>query len=265
MQVEKIYKHLTTKEYGVHKGTTVDGTDGKIKHTMEVNGEPREVADSTFRRWWKWVEDVTPEELDEALELFHKAEDKVGTKQPTVQDLIQLNELGIELTEEELQVFEGQCQQTESASDEPIIHELPVVDLTKKEEEQQPDEAPQEQVEQVQEQPKEKKVNGRKSEPPETAAYFLSRVVENGGEWHVYTEGREGVVKSGGKAVLFFGFVRNGIRIHMKEQLDEAVIKCPYPVEEKHTYPKQFPFRFVVPEINDESKQLIEQILKLHI
>lgn len=250
MQVEKIYKSLTTKEYGVYKGTTVDGTDGKIKHTLEVNGDVREVADSTFRRWWKWVEDVTPEELDEALELFHNAKDKVLTQQPTVEDLIQLNELGIELTEEELQVFEEQSQPVEQQDDQPVEHELPTVELD------QPDK---------EEEPKEKKVTARKSEQPETATYFLSRVTQLGGEWHIYTEGREGVVKSGGRAVLFFGFVRNGIRIYMKEQLDEAVIQCPYTVEEKHTYPKQFPFRFVVPEINDESKALIEEILKLHI
>lgn len=262
MQVEKIYKSLTTKEYGVYKGTTVDETDGKIKHTLEVNGETREVADSTFRRWWKWVEDVTPEELDEALELFHQAKDKVLTKQPTVEDLIQLNELGIELTDEELQVFDGQSQQVDQQNDEPVVHELPTVELETTQPEEQPEEQPQGQTE---EQQKEKKVTVRKSEHPQTAAYFLSRVTELGGEWHIYTEGREGVVKSGGRAVLFFGFVRNGIRIYMKEQLDEAVIQCPYTVEEKHTYPKQYPFRFVIPEINDESKELIEEILKLHI
>lgn len=247
MQVEKIYKHLTTKEYGVYKGTTVDETDGRIKHHLDVDGEQRDVADSTFRRWWKWVEDVTPEELDEALQLFHKAKDKVLSNQPTVEDLIQLNELGMELTEEELELFNQQPQEAEEQQ-EPVVHELPVVDSP-----EQP------------EQPKEKKPVVRKSEKPPTAEYFLSQVEEKGGEWHIYTEGREGIVKSGGRGVLFFAFVKQGIRIYMKEQLDEAVIKCPYPVEEKHTYPKQFPFRFVVPEINDESKELIDQILKLNI
>ena len=259
MQVEKIYKHLTTKEYGVYRGTTVDQTDGKIKHHLDVDGEPREVADSTFRRWWKWVEDVTPEELDEALELFHNAKDKVLPSQPTVEDLIKLNELGMELTEDELELFNQQPQEA-GEQQEPVAHELPVVDLEKKSDEQ-PQEQPQEQPEE----PKEKKPVVRKSEKPPVAEYFLSQVEEKGGEWHIYTEGREGIVKSGGRGVLFFAFVKQGIRIYMKEQLDDAVIKCPYPVEEKHTYPKQFPFRFVVPEINDESKQLIEQILQLNI
>lgn len=256
MQVEKIYRSLTTKEYGVYKGTTVDKTDGKIKHNLDVNGEQREVADSTFRRWWKWVEDVTPEELDEALELFHKAKDKVLSSQPTVEDLIQLNELGMELTEEELQLFNQQPQEADEQQNEPVVHELPVVDSTKQPTEEQ----------QAEDQPQQgKKPVVRKSEKPQTAEYFLSQVEEKGGEWHIYTEGREGIIKSGGRGVLFFGFVKQGIRIYMKEQLDEAVVNCPYPVEEKHTYPKQFPFRVVIPEINDESKVLIEEILKLHI
>lgn len=244
MQVEKIYKSLTTKELGVYRGTTVDEVDGKIRHTLLVDGEERIVADSTFRRWWKWVEETTPEDLQESMDLIKEA---VLTKEPTIEDLKQLNESGEELTEEELQLFQEQAQQRKEEQDV-VVHELPTVEFTTPVEE-----------------PQEKKVVVRKSDKPKTAEYFLSRVTELGGEYQIYTEGREGVVKSGGRAVLFFGFVRSGIRVYMKEQLDEAVIKCPYPVEEKHSYPKQYPYRFVIPEINPESEELIEEILKLHI
>lgn len=250
MQVEKIYRSLTTKEYGVYKGTTVDEVDGKIRHTLLVDGEERQVMDSTFRRWWKWVEETTPEDLNESLELLNQIKDTVLTKEPTIEDLKQLNESGEELTEEELQLFTEQAQQVAQEKEErekatPIVYELSTGESTEEQEEKKP--------------------VVRKSEKPQTAEYFLSQVEEKGGEWHIYTEGREGIIKSGGRGVLFFGFVKQGIRIYMKEQLDEAVVNCPYPVEEKHTYPKQFPFRVVIPEINDESKVLIEEILKLHI
>lgn len=241
MEVKKIYKSLTTKELGVYQATTVDEVDGKIRHTLLVNGEQRVVMDSTFRRWWKWVEDTTPEDLDESLELI---KDIVLTEEPTIKDLKELNESGEELTEQELKLFQEQAQQRKQEQDI-VTYDLQTGETTQ----------PQEQ----------KKTVVRKSEKPQTAEYFLQQVEEHGGEWHIYTEGREGVVKSGGRAVLFFGFVRSGIRIYMKEQLDEVAIKCPYPVEEKQTYPKQYPFRFVIPEINDESKQLIKDILDLHI
>ncbi len=244
MKVEKIYKSLTTKEYGVYQGTTVDDVDGKIRHTLLVNGEERVVMDSTFRRWWKWVEETTPEDLPESLELLEQVKDTVLTKEPTIEDLKQLNESGEELTEEELLLFQQQAQQAAKEKEElekatPVVYEL--------------------------QSNEEKKTAVRKSERPQTAEYFLSQVEEKGAEWHLYTEGREGIVKSGGRGVLFFGFVKQGIRIYMKEQLDEAVIQCPYPVEEKQTYPKQYPFRVLIPEVNDESKKLIEQILTLYI
>lgn len=242
MEVKKIYKSLTTKELGVYQGTTVDEVDGKIRHTLLVNGEERVVMDSTFRRWWKWVEETTPEDLEESMELI---KDIVLTEEPTIDDLKQLNESGEELTEEELQLFQQQAQQRKQEQDV-VAYDLSTGEATQPAEE-------------------EKKVVVRKSDKPKTAEYFLSRVEALGGEWHIYTEGREGVVKTGGRAVLFFGFVRDGIRIYMKEQLDEAVIKCPYTVEEKYSYPKQYPFRFVIPEINPESEELIEEILKLHI
>jgi len=244
MKVEKIYRSLTTKEYGVYQGTTVDEVDGKIRHTLLVDGEERVVMDSTFRRWWKWVEETTPEDLPESLELLEKVKDTVLTQQPTIEDLKQLNESGEELTEEELQLFKEQAQLVAQVKDEiekatPVVYELPSTE--------------------------EKKPVVRKSEKPQIAEYFLSQVEAKGGEWHIYTEGREGIVKSGGRGVLFFGFVKQGIRIYMKEQLDEATIPCPYPVEEKQTYPKQYPFRVLVPELNEQSEQLLNQILDLYI
>lgn len=232
MTMEKIYKSLTTKEIGVYKGTSVDSTDGKIKHTLIVDGVEKEVSDSTFKRWWKLVEETTPEDLQQSIDTLNEIKDVVLKEQPTIEDLKQLNESGAELTEEELQMFKDQSQQH-------------VVSLEK--------------VVKVQK-PKQQ----RKGEVTGVASYLMTQVQENGGIFHIYSEGREGVIKFGGKPVMFFGFVKGGIRLYMKEQLDEA-INCPYPVEEKHSYPKQYPFRVVIPELNDESKKILTTILSLYI
>lgn len=243
MEVKKIYRSLTTKEYGVHQGTTVDEVDGKIRHTLLVNGEERQVMDSTFRRWWKWVEETTPEDLPESLELLEQVKDTVLTKDPTIEHLIHLNESGEELTEEELELFQQQAQQAAKQKEE-LEKATPVVyELTSSED---------------------KKPAVRKSEKPEIAEYFLAQAEEKGAEYHIYAEGREGVIKVNNRAVIFFGFVGKGIRVYLKEQLDEA-INCPYDVQEKHSYPKQYPFRIQVPELNDESKQLLTDILALYI
>jgi hypothetical protein len=232
MTIEKIYQSLTTKELGVYKDTTVDSTDGKIKHVLIVDGQEKEVSDSTFKRWWKLVEETTNEDLQESLDSLNEIKDNVLKEQPTIEDLKELNESGVELTEEELQMFKEQSQE-------------------------------QPQQEKV-EQPKVKQPKVRKGEITGVGSYLMTLVEQNGGIFHIYTEGREGVIKFGGKPVMFFGFVKGGIRLYMKDALDE-MLGCPYPVEEKHSYPKQYPFRVVIPELNEQSKKLLNDILSLHI
>lgn len=240
MATEKIYKSLTKEELGVLKGTEVDKVDGSVKYILDIIGdfgvmEQRKVAQSTFKRWWRLVEDVTMENQETQVETqVDEPVNEVPQPEPTIEDLKKFNDAGGELTEEELQVL---AQGTTQIAD----------------------------IEQILE-PLNEKPRQRKPRKIEGAVEFLkTSVEEKGGEFNVYAEGRKGVVKVNGKAVLFFGFRRHGgVRLFLKEQLDDA-LNCPYPVIEKDSYPKQFPFRLDIKTLDDTSKELLSNILELYI
>lgn len=244
MTTEKIYKLLTRGEVGVLKGTEIDQVDGRIFYLLEMldNGQPvelRRVAQSTFKRWWRLVEDTTDTTDNEAEE--NAVEEQVETKgQPTIEDLKKFNDAGGQLTEEELQVFKQEA--TKTSTMEQVIAE-------------------QAQAEQEVEQPK--KPKPRKIEG---VAMGVKELVEtHGGEFHLYSEGRGGVIKVGGKPVMFFGLRKHGaIRLFMKEELDET-LNCPYPVVESNGYPKQFPFRLDIKVIDEESQDLLYNIFNLYL
>lgn len=244
MATEKIYKLLTRGEVGVLKGTELDQVDGRIFYLLEIldNGQPvelRRVAQSTFKRWWRLVEDTTVTTEDDAEE--NTVEEQVEPQeQPTIEDLKKFNEAGGELTEEELQVFKQEA--TKTSTMEQVIAE-------------------QEQAEQEVEQPKQ-----LKPRKIEGVAMDIKELVEtHGGEFHLYSEGRGGVIKVGGKPVMFFGLRRHGaIRLFMKEALDEA-LNCPYPVVEGKGYPKQYPFRLDIKVSNEESRDLLYNIFNLYL
>ena len=232
MSNEKVYRSITKGEIGVHKGTRVD-KDGKIIYTLDVNGELRDLHQVTLRRWWVLVEEeetneVEVETQETEAEVPQETEVQIVlTPESTIEDLKQINDSGKELSEQELQLLKS----------------------TPKEEEE-----------------KHKAPRVRKGDIPEVGKYLQTLTEEMGGNFHLYCEGREGVVKTGKskRAVIFFAFVGKGVRLYLKEQIDE-VIECPYEIEEKESYPKQYPFRILVPELNEESKQLLNDILDLHL
>lgn len=207
---KKVYRSLTKNELGIHVGTHVN-EDGSVIYTLDVNGEPRSIRESTLKRWWRLQEEVE--------------------EQPTIEDLQKLNESGVELTEEELETFKKEAQ---------AVAEQKVVEKTEKTK------------------PKKREMSG-------VQTYLEEAVTARGGEFHLYSEGRGGVIKAKGKPAMFFGFRKHGaVRLFMRETLDE-MLNCPYEIVEKHSYPKQFPFRIDIPTIDDESKVLLDNILSMYI
>ena len=138
---------------------------------------------------------------------------------------------------------------------------------------EQPKETPQEQimeepkveeVKPVEEKPKKEK---GKKEPKiaESCVFFEQLIEELGGGIQKYSEPAKRVVKNkDGKPVIFYMVGPKGVKVYLKESLDEA-LACPVTIEEKHTYPTQFPFRFQISFLDDERKELLYNILKLHI
>lgn len=240
MATQKMYKLLTKGDLGVLKGTEVDKVDGSVKYILDIIGdfgviEQRKVAQSTFKRWWRLVEDVTMEDKEQQEQVTTQQETakQVVTEQqpqPTMEVLKKFNDAGGELTEEELEVFTKQTTKIESI----------------------------EQLLQPKQPKKVRKIEG-------VTEFIKTLVEEKGGEFHVYSEGRKGVVKVNNKSVIFFGFRKHGaVRLFLKEQLDEA-LNCPYPVIEKDSYPKQFPFRLDIKTLDDTSKELLYNILNIYM
>lgn len=250
MTVEKIYRSLTKGEIGVYVGTSVDETDGKICHILNITHEDgsveeRHIADSTFKRWWKLVEETTAEDLQESVEQLNQIKHVVTKEQPTIEDLKQLNESGEELTEEELQLFRQQSQ-------EHVEKEVEVVEAVLE----------LQQTDTTEEKPKKKPVLN-KEDAHQMLMFVRETVEEIGGEITLYSEHREGVIKFKGKAEIFFGKVKNGLRLYFKEQIDEIVLNG-YNIEEKHSYPKQFPFRVLIPQLDDKSKEILSNIISFY-
>lgn len=205
MSTEKIYKSLTKGEVGVYQGTHVDD-DGAIKCTLLVNGEERIISESTFKRWWKLVEETTTEE---------------------------------------------ETQETE---------EVETTDTT---------EQPIEEVTETKEKETTKSSTANKKSPKDdegVADFFQKMIYEKEGSFAIYSEPAKRVVKNrSGKTVMFYMIKRNcGIKLYLPEQLDE-VIANGVMVEEKHTYPKQYPYRLEVTTLNDDTKDLLNNILQLYI
>ena len=245
MTTAKTYKLLTRGEVGILKGKEIDQVDGRIFYLLEMldNGQPvelRRVAQSTFKRWWRLVEDDTQQEEQPVEEQTETVEEVTEQEQPTIEDLKKFNDAGGELTEEELQVFKQEA--TKVPTMEQVIEE-------------------QEQTEQElvqRKKPKPRKLEG-------VGMYVKELVETHGGEFHLYSEGRGGVIKVGGKPVMFFGLRKHGaVRLFMKEALDEA-LNCPYPVVESTGYPKQFPFRLDIKVVDEESQDLLYNIFNLYL
>ena len=138
--------------------------------------------------------------------------------------------IAVELTEEELQVFKEQSVETAKT----II--------------------------------KEKKPVTKKKESTGVVEYFEKRVQEMYGTITEYSEPMKRVVKDAtGKTVIFY-MVRpnNAIKIYMKDQIDEVATDGVLAVEQQ-TYPKQFPFRLEIKELNEQNKTILEHILELFV
>lgn len=233
MTIGKLYKSLKKKQSGIYKGVEYNEEMGKNMHIVEVTREDGSVelvpvSQSTFKRWWRLAETqevVTP-----------------------VQTIQQIEE-----------IFNVEPVVEETVVEEPMVEEESVVEEVVEQVVELPTEKP---VEEKQQQKVEPKV--RKKEMSDVAKYLKDVVEDLGGVFHTYAEQREGVVKFKGKPIMFFGFVKDGIRLYLKDQLDE-MLGCPYPVEEKHSYPKQYPFRVVIPELTERNQELLQDILHLYI
>jgi len=234
MTMVKIYRNLTTKEVGIFKTTEVDKTDGRIHYLLEVKdeqGTPMEkrVLNTTFRRWWKLVEEVDSKDLQKTLNKIYSPDEEVE-EEPTIEDLKELNDSGVELTEEELKMFKEQSKEVAKT----------VV--------------------------KEKKPVTKKKESTGVVEYFEKRVQEMDGTITEYSEPMKRVVKDkNGKTVIFY-MVRpnNAIKIYMKDQIDEVATDGVLAVEQQ-TYPKQFPFRLEIKELTEQNKTILEHILELFV
>lgn len=130
------------------------------------------------------------------------------------------------------------------------------------EEEQPKQETPQPKPKEV-EQPKPKPRKGAKIVG--VAEYFKDLVHKNGLDFVLYSEGREGVVKLDNKSIMFFAIQRNGVlKVCLKDELDFSGMGFPYEVEMATTYPKQFPYRFVVTNLDNQAKKCLQDIIKMY-
>ena len=234
MTMVKIYRNLTTKEIGIFKTTEVDKTDGRIHYLLEVKdeqGTPTEkrVLNTTFRRWWKLIEEVPANELQQALNRIYSPEEEVVEKVPTMEDLKELNDSGVELTEEELKMFNQQSQEKAKA----VVKEKKPV---------------------------------KKKESTGVVEYFENAVKELGGSVTEYSETMKRVIKDqSGKTIIFY-VVRpnNSVKLYLKDQVDEVATNGILAVEQ-NTYPKQFPFRVEVKQLDEDSKKLFAHILEAYM
>lgn len=234
MTIVKIYRNLTTKEIGIFKTTEVDKTDGRIHYLLEVKdeqGTPMEkrVLNTTFKRWWKLVEEVDVKDLEKTLNKIYSPEEEVVEEQPTIEDLKELNDSGVELTEEELKMFKEQAEEVAKK----VVKE---------------------------------KKPAKKKESTGVTEYFETRIVELGGSITEYSEPMKRVAKDkDGRTVMFY-MVRpnNSIKLYLKEQVDEVATDGIL-AEEKHTYPKQFPFRVEIKQLDEQAKKLLEYVLAAHV
>lgn len=232
MSTEKIYKSLTKGEVGVYQGTHVDD-DGAIKCTLLVNGEERIISESTFKRWWKLVEEATTEDVKESVETFEKV-----VKPDTIDELKEINTEDEDIKPKEIEQFKEEAQEVEEVTE------------TKEKETT-------------------KSSTANKKSPKDdegVADFFQKMIYEKEGSFAIYSEPAKRVVKNrSGKTVMFYMIKRNcGIKLYLPEQLDE-VIANGVTVEEKHTYPKQYPYRLEVTTLNDDTKDLLNNILQLYI
>lgn len=245
MSTEKIYKSLTKGEVGVYQGTHVDD-DGAIKCTLLVNGEERIISESTFKRWWKLVEETTTEDVKESVETFEKV-----VKPDTIDELKEINTEDEDIKPKEIEQFKEDAQEVE---------EVETTDTTKQ---------PIEEVTETKEKETTKSSTANKKSPKDdegVADFFQKMIYEKEGSFAIYSEPAKRVVKNrSGKTVMFYMIKRNcGIKLYLPEQLDE-VIANGVTVEEKHTYPKQYPYRLEVTTLNDDTKDLLNNILQLYI
>lgn len=234
MTIVKIYRNLTTKEIGIFKTTEVDKTDARIHYVLEVKDEQgtpveKRVLNTTFRRWWKLVEEVDSKDLETTLNKLYSPEEEVVEEQPTIGDLKELNDSGVELTEEELKMFKEQSKEVAKT----VVKEKKPV--------------------------KQKESTG-------VTEYFETRIEELGGTITKYSEENKRVAKDkDGRTVMFY-MVRpnNSMKLYLKEQVDEVATDGIL-AEEKHTYPKQFPFRVEIKQLDEQAKKLLEYVLAAHV
>lgn len=243
MSNEKIYKSLTKGEVGVYQGTKVDSTDGRIFHILLINEETREISDSTFKRWWKLVEETAQEDVKESEISLEKV-----VKPTTIEELKEVNLEGEDMTEEEFKQFQEKAEQPEEAV---VTTEETVTEENKAEE------------------VKEIKNYDNKKAPKDNegvADFFQKLIYEKEGSFAIYSEPAKRVVKNrSGKTVMFYMIKRNcGIKLYMPEPLDEVIAQG-INVEEKHTCPKQYPYRVEVTNLDDKAKDLLDNILQLYI
>jgi len=252
MTVEKIYRSLTKGEIGVYVSSEVDKTDGRITHILNIRHEDgtteeRHIADSTFKRWWKLVEETTPEDMEESVEQLNKLKDTVTKEQPTIEDLKQLNESGEELTEEELEMFKHQSQeqiQKEAETTEAVL-ELQKEDTT---------------AEQVIKEKAKRQL--KPNEHNDLAKYFEQAAVNKGCEIKYYSEPNKRAIKYNGKNVFFYYvYSANKVGIVYKYEIDELLIPEEIKVMEAPKYDNPYKFKVMLEGNSEETKHFIDALV----
>lgn len=177
------------------------------------------------------------------------------------------------LTKGELGVYKGS-----QLADGKVIHILSVTNKDGVKEEKQISDSTfkrwwklSEEKTQPAEQPKKetvKPVNKEKQHSKDTgvATYFESTVEQLGGSYMKYSEPMKRVVKNrDGKTVMFYLVRPNkSLKIYFKDQLDE-LITGNMSVSQESTYPKQFPFRMEIPQLDSTTKKVMKSILESYI
>lgn len=199
--------------------------DGRVMYILSVNGEKREVHELTLKRWWKLL---PPEHLQEDVEPVVEIEEPKEVPVLTEESTIE------------------DLKQVNEAGQELTEEQLQLL--------MSPVEPPK----------KEKKE--RKTTDSGVLDFFEGTIQEMGGKIKIWSEESKRVVlNKDNKSVMFYWVTRNKtVKICLKEELD-SVINCPVEIEVKQSFPKQYPYRLKVEQLSNDSKELLYNILKMHI
>lgn len=239
MTEQKIYKSLTKGETCILKGTEIDKIDGRVWYNVDIVGdegiiEERQILSTTFKRWWRRVDpnSTVNEEVAQKLEQPVQPVETEETKepQPTVEDLKKLNEAGVELTEEETQVF---IEESNKAT-------------TKNE-------------------PKQKEQKPRQKKQHEAGAkqFFEELVTSRGCDIKLYTEEHKRTIKQNGKNIFYYGtYANNDIILFYKHEIDFTGIDDMPEVQEAHARLKPYKYFIKTNGLDDSMKEVLTRIVE---